>query len=215
MEKEDYGLSFDVWGEKGCFTRPELQAERVTYPYITPSAARNIAQAIYWHPGIDYKIEEIQVLSPIQTKTVMRRERTDIIKPKIGLTPPVKEKLYTLRTTQYLVNPYYRIHLTFTLSDQALEKGLTPGKVRGIFKKRLKNGKCYTRPYLGSREFVAEFGPVNHEIQIPDSLKGQENHEIMTYDFDYDKGSGIRTPSYYMSHLKDGIVDLKDVKVLR
>lgn len=33
-------LEVKVWGEFACFTRPEMKAERVSYPVMTPSAAR-------------------------------------------------------------------------------------------------------------------------------------------------------------------------------
>ena len=29
-----------VWGDFACFTRPEMKVERVSYPVITPAAAR-------------------------------------------------------------------------------------------------------------------------------------------------------------------------------
>ena len=47
---KEYGL--EVWGDMACFTRPELKVERVSYDVITPSAARNIFQAIFWKPAI-------------------------------------------------------------------------------------------------------------------------------------------------------------------
>ncbi|MGQ4827476.1 CRISPR-associated protein Cas5, partial [Enterococcus faecalis] len=30
------GIRLHVWGERACFTRPELKVERVTYDVITP-----------------------------------------------------------------------------------------------------------------------------------------------------------------------------------
>lgn len=35
-----------VWGPLACFTRPELKVERVSYPFMTPSAARGVLDAI-------------------------------------------------------------------------------------------------------------------------------------------------------------------------
>jgi CRISPR-associated protein Cas5d len=40
-------LAVRVWGEFACFTRPEMKVERVTYPVITPSAARGVLEAIF------------------------------------------------------------------------------------------------------------------------------------------------------------------------
>ncbi len=39
-----------VQGPFACFTRPEFHVERVSYPVITPSAARGILEAILMKP---------------------------------------------------------------------------------------------------------------------------------------------------------------------
>ncbi|MEI2616589.1 MAG: CRISPR-associated protein Cas5 [Thermomicrobiales bacterium] len=45
-------LEVKVWGDLACFTRPEMKAERVSYPVMTPSAARGILEAIFWKPEL-------------------------------------------------------------------------------------------------------------------------------------------------------------------
>jgi CRISPR-associated protein Cas5d len=37
-----FGIKLKIWGERACFTRPEMKVERVSYDVITPSAARGI-----------------------------------------------------------------------------------------------------------------------------------------------------------------------------
>ena len=44
------GVRVKVWGDYALFSRPELKVERYSYDVITPSAARGILEAIYWHP---------------------------------------------------------------------------------------------------------------------------------------------------------------------
>ena len=44
-------ISLEVWGDYALFTRPEMKVERVSYDVMTPSAARGLIEAIYWHPG--------------------------------------------------------------------------------------------------------------------------------------------------------------------
>jgi CRISPR-associated protein Cas5d len=39
-----YGIRMHVWGERACFTRPEMKVERVSYDVLTPSAARGIVR---------------------------------------------------------------------------------------------------------------------------------------------------------------------------
>ena len=43
-------MLIEVWGDYACFSRPEMKTERVSYDVMTPSAARGLVEAIYWHP---------------------------------------------------------------------------------------------------------------------------------------------------------------------
>ena len=54
-------LRVRVWGRNACFTRPEMKVERVSYPCMTPSAARGILEAIFWKPEIEWQVREIEV----------------------------------------------------------------------------------------------------------------------------------------------------------
>ena len=45
------GVKVRVWGPYALFSRPEMKVERCSYDVMTPSAARGILEAIYWHPG--------------------------------------------------------------------------------------------------------------------------------------------------------------------
>lgn len=54
----------EVWGDLACFTRPELKTERMSYPLITPSAARAIFDAIYRKPKFVWQVRRIEVLPP-------------------------------------------------------------------------------------------------------------------------------------------------------
>ncbi len=59
------GVRVKVWGDYALFSRPEMKVERCSYDIITPSAARGILEAIYWHPGMSWKIDSIHVIKPI------------------------------------------------------------------------------------------------------------------------------------------------------
>ena len=69
-----YGVRVDVRGDFALFTRPEMKSERVSYDLITPSAARGVLEAVFWHPGLKWIIDEIRVLNPIKFTTVRRNE---------------------------------------------------------------------------------------------------------------------------------------------
>ena len=58
------GIRVRVSGDLACFTRPETKVERFTYPVITPSAARNVLDAICWRPQMRWIVTRITVLKP-------------------------------------------------------------------------------------------------------------------------------------------------------
>lgn len=57
-------VSVKVWGEFALFTRPELKVERLSYPVMTPSAARGILDAILYRPQMQWHVRRINVLDP-------------------------------------------------------------------------------------------------------------------------------------------------------
>src|SRR5881628_2844758 len=61
-------------GPLACFTRPELKVERVSYPVITPSAARGLLEAVLWKPAIRWQIDRIHVLREIRFTAFRRNE---------------------------------------------------------------------------------------------------------------------------------------------
>ena len=68
-------ISLEVWGDFACFSRPECKVERLSYPVITPSAARGILSAIYSKPVEFYwQVKRIEVLSPIKYMSFKRNE---------------------------------------------------------------------------------------------------------------------------------------------
>jgi len=57
-------VSLKVWGEFALFTRPELKVERLSYPFMTPSAARGVLDAILFKPQMRWNIRRITAIEP-------------------------------------------------------------------------------------------------------------------------------------------------------
>src|SRR3954471_10184364 len=53
-----------AWGEFALFSRPELSVERISYPLMTPSAARGVLDAILFKPQMAWHVRRITVLRP-------------------------------------------------------------------------------------------------------------------------------------------------------
>lgn len=206
-------FTLKVWGDYGCFTRPELKVERFSYPCMTPSAARNIFDAIYLEfdkatkkPAHRWEIMRIEILSPVRYVALMRNE----VKEKISsssvkkwmknpddLTPiyadGTKDELgtdtkgRTQRQTMALKAPCYRITAHAVLYEETFD---LRQKVERSFKRRAEKGQCIYQPYLGCREFTAAFELVSGESE-QQPQKYDEDIGWMLYDvFDLSRPGG-------------------------
>jgi CRISPR-associated protein Cas5d len=157
-----------VWGDFACFTRPEMKVERVSYPVMTPSAARGILEAIFWEPQMYYLIdairvvkrgywfsfrrnEVINVISLDSAKTWMKApEKVTSIQAGGGAPDGTQRNMLALEDVEYLITAEVR------LTELGKRKNNVPKYLEEI-RHRAQSGKCYHRPALGVREFVADF----------------------------------------------------------
>lgn len=212
----------EVWGDYACFSRPEMKVERVSYDVMTPSAARGLLEAIYWHPGLRWLIDRIYVLNPIEFTNIRRNEvKSKIIASKVGsamkganipLYISTSENIQQ-RAAMLLQNVHYVIEAHFELTDKAAP-GDNEGKFCDIMRRRLEKGQCYHQPYFGTREFPANFRPWRGG-DIVTAYRG-ENRSLgfMLYDMDYSDPENI-VPTFFRAELKNGILDLTDCEVFR
>lgn len=160
------GIRLHVWGERACFTRPELKVERVSYDVPTPSAARGIVEAIHWKPAIRWTVTRLHVLRPVRFQSFRRNEvgakvsaataRSAMARgTTAGLGLAVDENRQQ-RAATILTDVAYLIEARFDLTDKAGADD-TPAKHITMFNRRAAAGQCFHRPCLGTREFAAEF----------------------------------------------------------
>ena len=222
-------VKIEVWGKRACFTRPEFKVEKVSYDVMTPSAARNILQAIYWHPGMQYHIKSIAVLNPIsfgRIKTNGIKRKTSKLEMKQAMMGKLNvnaiRPIYTAECTQqssmmYLSNVHYIIEATISMTNKANPSdNLT--KFYGMVKRRADKGQCHTTPYLGCREFPANFKLWNSD-QMPQQGFETGNRDLgfMLYDMKYHMDSNPKdkriTPMFFRANLINGILDCDHVEV--
>ncbi len=151
--KENYfDVSVKVWGDLACFTRPEFKVERVTYPIMTPSAARGVLEAILWKPEIRWEIREIWVLNPITEYAILRNEIDSRQSP--DGKPIIVEDKRQQRASLFLKKPAYLIKADIRLKETT---SFPKKKYIEQFNRRLGKGQCRHQPYLGTRECSAWF----------------------------------------------------------
>ena len=201
-------LAVKVWGELACFTRPEMKVERVSYPVMTPSAARGILEAIFWKPEFYWRVRQIEVLKPIRYFSILRNE----VKNKMVVSTAqgwakhgggyYADQDRAQRHTLALRDVAYIIRAEQVPAPHA--RDIHPAKYRDQFRRRVERGQCYHRPYLGCREFSAFFGPV---ISTDKPILHTENLGRMLLDLKYDgDSSGAGKPIFFDARLENGIL---------
>lgn len=193
-------LEVKVWGDFACFTRPETKVERVSYPVMTPSAARGVLEAIFWKPEFAWRVREIWVLNPVRYFSILRNEINDKQSHRSkGVYFADDSNNRAQRHTLALRDVAYIIKAEIELNSRA---DADIAKYQDQFRRRVEKGQCAYRPYLGCREFSAEFSPVDggeRPISLTDDL-GR-----MLGDFDY-KADGRITPVFFEAKLDNGIL---------
>ncbi|MCD7982366.1 MAG: type I-C CRISPR-associated protein Cas5c [Clostridiales bacterium] len=217
------GVRVKVWGDYALFTRPEMKVERCTYDVMTPSAARGILEAIYWHPGMRWVVDRIYVQKPIQFTSIRRNE----IKNKISNSKvlPVyngeKKALYMSSKTEIvqraaliLKDVQYVIEAHFEMTDRANQSD-NSGKFKDIIMRRLKRGECFHNPYFGCREFPVNFC-LCEEDEIQTAYVHEEERDLgyMLYDMDYSDPESIQ-PMFFRAVMRRGVLNVQDCEVMR
>jgi CRISPR-associated protein Cas5d len=200
-----------VSGELACFTRPEFKTERVSYPVITPSAARGVLEAILWKPAIRWRIRRIRVLAPIKYTSVRRNELDGIArKPRPSLVAEggpfddfYVETHRQQRNTLALKNVDYIIDADFVLSEQAGPADNVPKFVE-IFQRRLSKGQHFHQPYLGCREFIAEVTDIPDPTPVPVDVSLDLG--VMLWDMEWHDNRA--RPAFFRAKLEHGIVSV-------
>lgn len=212
-----FGVRLHVWGERACFTRPEMKGERVSYDVITPSAARGILDAIHWKPAIRWHIDRVRVLKPVAFETIRRNEvgskASSTVAGKAmkdgslaGLYHAVEEDRQQ-RAATVLRDVAYVIEAHFVLTPKAGADD-SVGKHLDIFNRRARKGQCFQQPCFGVREFEAHFALLGEGETLPEadaSLRGTRDLGWMLHDIDHDRGS---VPRFFRAAMVDGVVDV-------
>lgn len=207
MTEQTTPLSVRVWGDFACFTRPEMKVERVSYPVMTPSAARGVLEAIFWKPEFRWHVEEIRVLAPIRYFSILRNEINTRQSDRSARAWQQTGEGYDAaddraqRHTLALRDVAYLIAAQVELKPHA---DAEPAKYRDQFRRRVRDGRCFATPFLGCREFSASFAEPDggeRPIDMTDDLGP------MLLDLEYAPDrSGRSTPRFFNARLERGIL---------
>lgn len=225
MEYTDKEYCLEVWGDWACFTRPELKVERVSYDVITPSAARAIFEAILFKRyAMRWQVTRIEVLNHIKWTTIRRNEvgavaSTKTMKP-IYIDEVDKDNKPVNRQQKnslLLQDVRYRIYarLVFIpVKDRPKEAfakhqpdaSENPMKYYQMFERRASQGQCFTQPYLGCREFSANWRFVDDDEKKTPAIEEDRDLGIMLYDMDFDSNPKTPDAMFYRAKMERGVI---------
>jgi CRISPR-associated protein Cas5d len=209
-------LALRVRGPLGCFTRPELKAERFSYPVITPSAARGVLEAVLWKPAIRWRIERIKVLARISFTSFRRNEVGSVAAAPTRATITAggpHEDFYIedrrqQRNTVALRDVDYVIEARIEMTDRA---GAEDNKAKFVdmFRRRVEKAQHFHQPYLGCREFVGEVLPV--DMHTPAPIDETRDLGLILWDIDFGtdtRGKPRNRPRFFAARLINGVLEV-------
>jgi len=218
-----------TWGDLACFTRPEMKVERVSYPVLTPSAARGLLEAILYKPQFRWRIQRIAVKRPIRFLSFRRNE----VKSRLSARNPeplMADEDRTQRNTLALRDVEYVIEASMHLTPLAGLPRRKPVeeedhgddslvKYLAMFQRRAEKGQCFAQPCFGCREFPAHFELANEgAMQVstelnPDTDLGLMLYDVFSLDVSRDQSPGkIEKPrpqiTFFPARLQKGVVNV-------
>jgi CRISPR-associated protein Cas5d len=222
------GFCLEVSGPYACFTRLEMKVERVSYDVITPSAARAVYDAILWKPAIFWQVTRIEVLAPIRWISVRRNE--------VGAVASTRKNHIFIeddrqqRAGLFLRDVKYRLYAEFEfippekrgkvynpvpdyLQDkeelESVRPDEKPAKYAAMFERRAKKGQCFNQPYLGCREFSANFRLVDPAVEPAMPIPETRDLGWMLYDLDYSDLVDPK-PLFFRPKIENGVITVPD-----
>lgn len=218
MEYTDKEYCLEVWGDWACFTRPELKVERVSYDVITPSAARAIFEAILFKRyAMRWQVTKIEVLNPVKWTTIRRNE----VGALAGKLPIFIEDKRQQKNSLLLQDVRYRIYakLVFIPVKDRLKEAFVkhqpsgdenPMKYYQMFERRALQGQCFTQPYLGCREFAANWKYIVNTDNLELPWAEDRDFGIMLYDMDFEGNPQKPEAMFYRVQMKQGVIVVPD-----
>lgn len=202
----------EVAGPYACFTRPEMKVERVSYDCITPSAARAVFEAILWKPAVRWHVRRIEVLRPIRWFSLRRNEVRSVASTRnaeaamragSGNLCLYIEDDRQQRAGLFLRDVTYRLHADLEVLRKA-DPQASPLKYQEMFERRARKGQCVNQPYLGCREFAADFRLVDDLAAAPPPIRETRDLGYMLYDLDFTDPADP-SPRFFRAQLQSGV----------
>jgi CRISPR-associated protein Cas5d len=124
---------------------------------MPPTAAEGLLEAIFWKPEFNWHILAIEMLEPVQyanfTRNHIKKKQRPDERYFVWESDPKKSR--RVQTHQAVLKKVaYIIECDIRLRPHATEN---IAKYCEQFERRMDSGGCFQQPFLGIREFMADF----------------------------------------------------------
>jgi len=200
---------YRLFGDYAIFTDPVTKGggEKFTYQIPTYQALKGITEQIYWKPTIQYYVDSVKVLKPIQTET----------KGVLALLKNGEKDLnyYTyLKDVEYLV----KVHFEWNELRRDLENDRNEKKHEQILLRSLERGGRRDI-FLGARECIGYVERINEHdfINAKTPFDGQQiSFGIMFHSFVYpDEAYDEDTANNLTSNFTNIVMDNGQIDFVR
>jgi len=117
----------------------------------------------------------------------------------------------------------YRLHARFSLRDDSKHVHRYPQlrcadsasndntyvKFAEMFKRRARKGQCFNQPYLGTREFSADFRLIEATEDLPSAINEDRELGWMLYDMDFSDPENLN-PRFFNASMHHGVINVPD-----
>lgn len=230
---EDKHIRVVLEADYALFTRPEFKSERVSYDVPTPSALEGVLKAVYWKPAFRYVIDKIVVFNPIKFINIRRNEVSDKVsfenakRLMNGTGDPTiyASDMRSQRDSRMLKDVKYGIEFHMEMTGlQSAHENECLSKHAAIFQKRMKKGRFFRHPSMGSSELgVKRMSLLETDFnyfEISPKLHGEMDLGYMLHhlkfkdkipDHDWEKAifSDEVDAYYYRPVMINGVIDVR------
>ncbi|MBU4304756.1 MAG: CRISPR-associated protein Cas5 [Candidatus Omnitrophica bacterium] len=163
--KKTYEIALEISGSTAMWTRPDTGDCPVSYPAPTYSAVKGIFESVFWGETAEIIPIRTEICSPIiyhsyQTNYGGPLRKSDVMKSggSFQLLATVLLNVCYKLYAEVVPIGKQRKELINSNSKQWDSRTNSPGHAyQAIFNRRLKQGQCFTIPFLGWKEFAPDY----------------------------------------------------------
>ena len=198
-----------VRAKRACCTMPSISKQnRVSYPIITPSAARGVLSSVLLKPEFDWMVTRIAVLKMGRSDNIYVNEVKFPSKtvPFSAVDNRIQVEMRILRDVEYVIEAE-----PVVLDRGTPEDPNTVGKYLAEFAKRMDGRKpFYCTPCIGLRQFVARVYRMDEfpkrGVSLPDMRF--EGMLVGLSHGDQRRDGGETHPCFATLEMRNGIVNV-------